>query len=69
MRKRSWIRTDWENILTGIGIILSFLAIGTYMLLVVALLFSRKGMLVGIGVILSLVVICPLLGVDGNGWN
>lgn len=62
MRKRSWIRTYWENFLTGFGIILIFLAIVTYMLLVAALLFSGKGMLVGIGVILILVVICPILG-------
>lgn len=62
MRKRSWIRTYWENFLIGLGIILIFLAIATYMLLVAALLFSGKGMFVGIGVILILVVICPILG-------
>lgn len=69
MRKRSWVRTYWENFLTGLGIILIFIAVGAYMLLAVALLLSGKWIFIGIGLILILAVICPIIGADDDGWR
>lgn len=69
MRKRSWVRAYWENFLTGLGIILIFIVVGAYMLLAVALLLSGKWIFIGIGIILILAVICPIIGADDDEWR
>ena len=60
--KGSWLKTYGELFLIGLAAILCILACVTYVFLVLTLLTSGKWAFIGLGVILAMVVICPVIG-------